>query len=137
MTMHTSKGLEFPICFISGLGTAFNKMDRANRLMIDPVLGMATYAIASFGYNVSTPCIQAIKQKVLAANADDEMRLLYVALTRARQKMIVTASLGDASRLVRERTKGCGNVSPYSIIKAMSHIDWIVGAWATDMSKAE
>ncbi|MBQ5782065.1 MAG: UvrD-helicase domain-containing protein, partial [Oscillospiraceae bacterium] len=44
MTMHTSKGLEFPVVFVSGLGTAFNRMDRSKRLMIDPVLGMATYA---------------------------------------------------------------------------------------------
>ena len=129
MTMHTSKGLEFPVCFVSGLGTPFNKMDRSNRLMIDPVLGMATYANEKFGYNRSTAGIQAIKKKVLAAIADDEMRLLYVALTRAKCKMFLTAQY---TRLFTKNTFGhiwekTGFVpSEYALRKANTPMEWIL-----------
>lgn len=128
MTMHTSKGLEFPICFVSGLGTPFNKMDRSKRLMIDPVLGMATYANESFGYNRSTAGIQAIKKKILNANADDEMRLLYVALTRAKNKLFLTAQYSNmftenTFRKVWEKTNM--RVSEYALKKANTPMEWI------------
>lgn len=129
MTMHTSKGLEFPVCFISGLGTAFNKMDRANRLMIDPVLGMATYVNEKFGYNRSTAGIHAIKKKVLAANADDEMRLLYVAATRAKNKMFFTAqytNMFTKNTLQKLYERTADEISGYALKKANTPIEWIL-----------
>ncbi|MBR2027856.1 MAG: UvrD-helicase domain-containing protein [Oscillospiraceae bacterium] len=132
MTMHTSKGLEFPVCFISGLGTAFNKMDRANRLMIDPVLGMATYANEKFGYNRSTAGIHAIKKKVLAANADDEMRLLYVAATRAKNKMFFTAqytNMFTKNTLQKLYERTGEEISGYALKKANTPMDWILAGY--------
>ncbi len=129
MTMHTSKGLEFPVCFVSGLGTAFNKMDRSRRLMIDPVLGMATYANESFGHNRSTAGIQAIKKKVLSANADDEMRLLYVALTRAKNCMFLTAqytNMFTASTLEKIYEKTGEQPNEYALRKANTPIEWVL-----------
>ena len=132
MTMHTSKGLEFPVCFVSGLGTAFNKTDRSNRLMIDPQLGMATYANESFGYNRSTAGIHAIKKKVLAANADDEMRLLYVALTRAKNKLFLTAQY---TNMFTEKSfekiwqKNSQAPSEYALRKANTPIEWVLTAF--------
>ncbi len=129
MTMHTSKGLEFPICFVSGLGTPFNKMDRAKRLMIDPQIGMATYANESFGHNRSTAGIQAIKKKILNANADDEMRLLYVALTRAKNALFLTAQYSNmftanTFRKVWEKTNR--DISEYALRKANTPMEWIL-----------
>jgi len=129
MTMHTSKGLEFPVCFVSGLGTPFNKMDRANRLMIDPVLGMATYANEKFGYNRSTAGIQAIRKKVLAANADDEMRLLYVALTRAKNRLFLTAQYTNMfTRNSFLKIWGKTSIQPhsYALHRANTPIEWIL-----------
>ena len=129
MTMHTSKGLEFPICFISGLGTAFNKMDRANRLMIDPVMGMATYANEKFGYNRSTAGIHAIRKKVLAANADDEMRLLYVAATRAKNKMFFTAqytNMFTCNSFLKIWGKTSFEPNSYALRSANTPIEWIL-----------
>ena len=129
MTMHTSKGLEFPVCFVSGLGTPFNKMDRSKRLMIDPVLGMATYANESFGYNRSTAGIQAVKKKILNANADDEMRLLYVALTRAKNRLFLTAQYtnmftANSFRKIWEKTNS--DISEYALKKANTPMEWIL-----------
>ena len=138
MTIHASKGLEFEICFLCEAGKQFNKMDNSSPLLFERSLGVCGYLYREDGYaKYDTLMRKCTALAVDKAGVEEEMRILYVALTRARQKMIVTASLGDVSRLVRERSKGCGNASPYSIIKAMSHIDWIVGAWATDMSKAD
>ena len=129
MTMHTSKGLEFPICFVSGLGTPFNKQDRSKRLMIDPVLGMATYANESFGYNKSTAGIQAIKKKILAENANDEMRLLYVAFTRAKNCMFLTAqytNLFTEKTLTKIAEITSGEIHEYALRKANSPMEWIL-----------
>lgn len=129
MTMHTSKGLEFPICFVSGLGTPFNKMDRSKRLMIDPVMGMATYVNESFGHNRSTAGIQAIKRKILNANADDEMRLLYVALTRAKNQLFLTAQYSNmftanTFRKVWEKTGA--QISEFALKNANTPVEWIL-----------
>ncbi len=134
MTMHTSKGLEFPICFISGLGTPFNKQDRSRRLMIDPVMGMATYANESFGYNRSTAGIQAIKKKILAENANDEMRLLYVALTRAKNKNFLTAqytNMFTANSFDRIWEKTDYTLNEYALRSANTPMEWILSGYAS------
>ena len=133
MTMHTSKGLEFPICFVSGLGTAFNKLDRNRRLMIDPILGMATYANESFGYNRSTAGIQAIGKKILAENANDEMRLLYVAMTRAKNKMFLTAQYTQtftANTMEKVWEKTDSILSEYALRNATNPMEWILSGYA-------
>ena len=134
MTMHTSKGLEFPICFVSGLGTPFNKQDRSKRLMIDPVMGMATYANESFGYNRSTAGIQAIKKKILSENANDEMRLLYVALTRAKNKNFLTAqytNMFTENTMDRIWEKTDYTLSEYALKNANTPMEWILSGYAS------
>lgn len=130
MTMHTSKGLEFPVCFVSGLGTKFNKQDQTKRLLIDTKLGMATFAGDRFGYNSSTAGVKAVKEKALQALADDEMRLLYVALTRAKNLLVLTAQYGGTTftantfQALQERTGRY--VHPYAVKKANCPIDWVL-----------
>ncbi|MEG3029097.1 MAG: UvrD-helicase domain-containing protein, partial [Oscillospiraceae bacterium] len=129
MTMHTSKGLEFPICFVSGLGTKFNKQDRSKRLMMDTQLGMATYSNESFGCNVSTAGVKAIKDKILATLADDEMRLLYVALTRAKNMLFLTAqynNLFTENTLTRLMERTSKQVHPYAVRSANTPIEWVL-----------
>ena len=131
MTMHTSKGLEFPICFVSGLATKFNKMDATKRLMMDTQLGMATYCNKEFGYNSSTAGIKAIKEKILSSAADDEMRLLYVAMTRAKNQLFLTAQFNNIftpntiSRIAERTSK---DVHYYAVRKANNPIEWVLTA---------
>lgn len=129
MTMHTSKGLEFPVCFVSGLATKFNKMDQSKRLMIDTKLGMATFSKEKFGYNTSTAGVKAIREKTIHNLADDEMRLLYVALTRAKNRLILTAqynNLFTKNTLTRLLERTGKTIHPYAIKKANSPIEWVL-----------
>ena len=129
MTMHTSKGLEFPICFISGLGSGFNKRDSSKRLMIDPELGMATYVNESFGHNRSTAGIRAIGKKILRENANDEMRLMYVAMTRAKNKMFLTAQYTNlftenTMQKIWEKTSFVPEM--YALRTATNPMEWVL-----------
>lgn len=132
MTMHTSKGLEFPVCFVSGLGTAFNKKDLSKRLMIDPDLGMAVYVNEKFGYNVSTAGIRAIKAKIEKANLNDEMRLLYVALTRAKSKLFLTAQYSNMfthNTLQKIKEKNSSELNSTGLISANTPMEWILSGY--------
>lgn len=92
MTMHTSKGLEFPICIVASLTTAFNKKDSIKRLLLDMDLGIGMYENTRFGYNSSTLNIQAIQNKINITNTSEEMRLLYVAFTRSKNLLILSGN---------------------------------------------
>jgi ATP-dependent helicase/nuclease subunit A len=113
-------------------------MDNTAPLLFERSLGVCGYLYREDGYaKYDTLMRKCASLAVDKAGVEEEMRILYVALTRAKQKMIVTASVKDAKELVNEKVKGRDCISEYSVLKASSHIDWIVGAWATDMSVAE
>ena len=83
MSIHKSKGLEFPVVFVSGLSKRFNMQDANQSLIVDMDLGVAVDYVDS---------VRRIKEDNLA----EELRVLYVALTRAREKLILTAVLDKA-----------------------------------------
>ncbi|MBR3526089.1 MAG: helicase-exonuclease AddAB subunit AddA, partial [Lachnospiraceae bacterium] len=91
MTIHKSKGLEFPVVFCLGLYRKFNRKDSTAALLLDTELGMAPEAVDP-GKRIRYP---GLKRKILGEkNRDDslaeDMRVLYVALTRAKEKLILT-----------------------------------------------
>lgn len=90
MTMHTSKGLEFPICIVANLTSMFNKQDTKKRLLLDTDLGIGMYTNTKFGYNNSTLNVRAIKDKIATNSVSEEMRLLYVAFTRSKNLLILS-----------------------------------------------
>lgn len=100
ITSHQSKGLEFPVCFVSSCGTELNRRDAAEDIIFDKSLGILPKIAASYGMErVNTPQ-RAAGAMALAKNAcAEEMRVLYVALTRAREKLFITAELhGDVEK---------------------------------------
>ncbi len=131
MTMHTSKGLEFPVVFVTGLGTKFNTMDSSKRLMLDTELGVGMYVNTKFGYNNSTMNIHAIKSKVKQTLADEEMRLLYVAFTRSKNLLVLSATFNN---MFTPNSPGKiialtgGKPHPVWLQNATSPIQWVLAA---------
>ncbi len=92
MSIHASKGLEYPICFVAEAHRHFNFTDSWGRVLFDMDLGIGIVDIdEEKAAIIETALHKAISEKISAATVSEEMRLLYVALTRAREKLIITA----------------------------------------------
>ena len=93
INIHKSKGLEFPICYFSGFHKEFNTMDIKERFTYDNRYGIITpYFDEGIG---STILKDLLKNKYTLDNISERIRLLYVALTRAKEKMIIVTSLNE------------------------------------------
>lgn len=94
MSIHKSKGLEFPVTFVCGLAKNFNKKDTTASLVTDVDLGLGVkYVNVSQRTITDTLRKNAIAAKLLADSIAEEIRVLYVALTRAKEKLILTGSV--------------------------------------------
>ena len=121
MSIHKSKGLEFPVVFVSGTSKGFNEMDIKKDLITDMDFGLGVRCIDlenRVKYDTLKRLIIADKMKT--DNLGEELRVLYVALTRAKEKLILTASVKDpatiVSRMMRKMPTfaGSGALLPYS-----------------------
>lgn len=94
MSIHKSKGLEFPVCFVSGLAKSFQTKDSTAHLVVDVDAGIGVdyvnLQLRVMGRNLRR---NVIADKLRADNLAEEMRILYVAMTRAREKLILTGTL--------------------------------------------
>jgi ATP-dependent helicase/nuclease subunit A len=130
MSIHKSKGLEFPIVFVCGTGKGFNLTDTTSSILLHHDLGIGPDFIDPVR-RVWYPTVfkQALKYKIKQESLSEEMRILYVAFTRAKEKLIITGSVSDAARAVlrwRDRGGDTGEkVQEYSILKGKSYLDWI------------
>ena len=142
MTIHKSKGLEFPVVFLSGVQKGFNMMDLRSELLIDKNAGLGLK-----GYfpdiRVSFPTmpwfyVKDVKEAALKA---EEQRILYVALTRARDKLIMTGhfkglknakgKLSTLGELVKNTASVEGQQLPTDIItQANTYLDWLIMGFA-------
>ena len=130
MTIHSSKGLEFPVVFIAGLSRQFNMMDLKKNYLLDKEYGFAckyTNPELRITYP-SLPQIAFKKKKQLEMIAE-EMRVLYVALTRAKEKLILIGTLKDAEKSIEKWKNVQGYedwlLKDYIRANAKSYSDWI------------
>ena len=97
MSIHKSKGLEFPVVFVCGLSKRFNMQDANQSLIVDMDLGVAVDYVDSVRRIKNKTLRRAVlSAKMKEDNLAEELRVLYVALTRAREKLILTAVLDKA-----------------------------------------
>ena len=96
MSIHKSKGLEFPIVIVAGLGKAFNQSDARAKLVLHPDLGIGPdYIDPVLRIKAPTLLKKAVQRQIKLENLSEELRVLYVALTRAKEKLILTGSVKD------------------------------------------
>jgi len=131
MSIHKSKGLEFPVCFVSGCGKRFNMMDLNDKVLLHHEMGFGP-EFTDVEKRIAYPTVQkqAVKAKIRLETISEEMRILYVAFTRAREKLIITGSVRDFNKTIvkwsgRATSKG-DKLQEYAMLKAMNYLDWIV-----------
>lgn len=135
MSIHKSKGLEFPVVICADLSKMFNRMDLRNPLLFHKDLGIGIdYIDIERRVKINTISKKAIKEQINIELLSEEMRVLYVAMTRAKDKLILfgTADLKDEKNLSLDSTEG--NISFHNIIKRNSYMDWIRLAVENDRS---
>ncbi|MEG1311219.1 MAG: helicase-exonuclease AddAB subunit AddA [Romboutsia sp.] len=130
MSIHKSKGLEFPIVICSGMGKNFNTQDFKKDILYHHELGYGPQVV-DYERRISYPSIvkEALKTKINLENLSEEMRVLYVAFTRPKEKLIITGSTGDIEKSLKSWSNGInGNetISQYKILKAKGFLDWIM-----------
>lgn len=109
MSIHKSKGLEFPVVFVCGLSREFNRESTRAQVLCDQALGLGLSAVDEEN-RVRYPTIakRAIAVKTIADSLSEEMRVLYVALTRARDKLIMTYASKSLESEISEMTLRMG-----------------------------
>ena len=136
MSIHKSKGLEFPIVIVSGMGKNFNKQDTRSKMVLHPELGIGLdYMDGKLRIKSPTIAKKAIAKQIDLENLGEELRVLYVALTRAKEKLILTGTLKDAAeklefyRQQAELSKAAEKPLPYLTREGASgYLDWILPA---------
>ncbi len=132
MSIHKSKGLEFPVVFLAGLGKRFNKQDAYGKLLLDADFGAAAdYMDLELRVKSGTIKKQALKRKQELETMGEELRVLYVAMTRAKECLIMTAT--DRSLENKLGKWGHENLVkgrlPYTVLaSANSFLDWLLMA---------
>ena len=115
MSIHKSKGLEFPVVIVAGLGKGFNRADTRGRVLFHPRLGMGPLLVRSdLRIKRDTIARIAMQYRIQVENLSEEMRILYVAMTRAQSKLIL---LGSVNNLPGQAEKWCQISNPYELIR--------------------
>lgn len=133
MTIHKSKGLEFPIVFVAQCAKNFNLKDASERILIHKGYGMGMdYIHPDLLYRYPLPIKTVIKETIISEMLSEEMRILYVALTRAREKLIITAADKNFDAVI-SNTVNALKMSKYKIqssvsTQARNYIRWILAA---------
>lgn len=134
MTIHKSKGLEFPVVFLCDTSRKFNNNDLSRTVLVHPRLGLGA-KVYDVERGIEYPGLQrnAIKQVLRREQLSEEMRLLYVALTRARERLIITAAVKDPEGTLKKMMLRCTvPPSPEVLLASSSMADWLMYAELCD-----
>ena len=146
MSIHKSKGLEFPVVFLANINKQFNLQDiRNDAVLLHQNLGIgAKYIDYDAQIQYDTLSRQAVKLQMVNENLSEEMRVLYVALTRAKEKIFITGIERDFAKKTQKLQeqveiyeKENGKINPILVKKGMSYLDWILMVYFYESQKAE
>ena len=146
MSIHKSKGLEFPVIFLVNTNKQFNEQDiKKNPVLLHQELGIgAKYINYNAQVQYDTLTREAIKNVIRNENISEEMRILYVALTRAKEKLIITGISNDYAKQLEdiEQQKNIyarkdGKINPILVKKYKTYLDWILLVYLYEQANTE
>ena len=142
MSIHKSKGLEFPIVFLSETGKKFNLQDLNESILMHQKLGFGPKRInykKLIEYN--TLAKEALKNVIKDETISEEMRVLYVALTRSKEKLIITGRVPNLLKAQKEKEElikmNNGKITPFILKKYKSYLDWFMLVYLNDRKELE
>lgn len=130
MSIHKSKGLEFPVVFLCGTGKQFNLMDLNKNILYHDELGFGPdFVDLEKRVSIGTIAKEAIKKKMKLETLSEEVRILYVACTRAKEKLIITGTVNNIQKSIEKWVSSASLdynlILPSEILKGKSYLDWI------------
>ena len=133
MSIHKSKGLEFPVVFVSGLGKQFNETELRGRLALHSSFGIGCdYVDTTLRLRQPSLLKKVIQKTSALENLGEELRILYVAMTRAKEKLILTGAVPNASQKLETwqslNIRAMETLSYSTLTKASSYLDWVLPA---------
>ena len=144
VTIHKSKGLEYPVVFVAGVGKPFNaeEYSRTN-LFMHKEFGIGAHRTPKDSQlKVKTLATQAVSKKIEEESIAEELRLLYVAITRAEEKLFL---VGTTSKTALENLRQVDTPDDYEILSAGKFMDWllpikdalepVIKSWLVEMSE--
>ena len=136
MSIHQSKGLQFKVVFLSSLQKNFNKQDLRESILLDEELGMASPYLDQ-ETRIKYPSLQlsAIKEKMEEENQAEELRLLYVAMTRAEEKLIMTGVVKNLASYMEKHPVN-EDIKIEDIRGAKSYLDFIMLAFSRSFTES-
>ena len=132
MTIHSSKGLEFPVCFLAGTGKKMNRMDEKKSVLVDTDLGLGLeFVDPERRIHFPTLRKRIIKNKIRLESVGEELRVLYVAMTRPQDKLIITGynTKMDYNQLNELKNRDLKEYKALNYVtkkRAESYLDWIM-----------
>lgn len=125
MSIHKSKGLEFPVVFVCGMGKQFNQQDSRGKMILHPEYGIGLEYIDGIRrVKSNTFYKKVIEHAVAMETLGEELRVLYVAMTRAKEKLILTGMMKKAN----EAVSNARELSYTQRTGAKCYFDWIIPA---------
>jgi len=128
MSIHKSKGLEFPIVLLADLSKEFNQMDYRSSVLVHPQYGLAPVCV-DLKRRIRYPTLarEAVEGALRREGKSEELRVLYVAMTRAKEKLIMVTSMKNAAaRLEKLVAQASLPVPPTTVAEAKSMVEWIL-----------
>ncbi|PKK40608.1 ATP-dependent nuclease, subunit A [Clostridiaceae bacterium JG1575] len=132
MSIHKSKGLEFPVVFVSQMNKQFNRRDQYGDLVLHAKQGLGLrHEDAGRGTKEDTLPRRLLVSRINQEAISEEMRILYVAMTRAKEQLVLTGHVQNVEKaLERWRTRanllGAMGLSPYYVLHQNSPLEWLM-----------
>ena len=129
MSIHKSKGLEFPVVFVAGMGKQFNLMDCNRSAIVDMDYGIgAEYMDLEWRVKQPTLLHCFMKRHVRQSTLTEETRILYVALTRAKEKLYLTGTVSGLEKKMADWMQKGQMMNRMTLLSARTYLDWIMPA---------